>query len=331
VNKVRNQEDRVREIKERHAARLMQYPDVTGVGVGLRLVNGQRTNEVCVRVYVRRKLPEAQLRTTDILPRTLDGVCIDVVEGEFIFMQDDAPPLPLEQRVARHFPFLTPGVSIAGLRVTAGTLGAAVYDVLGGGQLLLSNWHILCNSPDCVQGEEIIQPGVSDGGAAPKDTVAVLERFAHTDRLDAAVARVNGQRFLRDAIPGIGLVRGIAGATLGTRVRKSGRTTGVTIGVVDDVSADIFVEGQFFRDQIGVVPDDGDVVATGGDSGSLVVDEQNLAVGLLFAGPLDGSRYFANQIQDVVDALQIRFTPEPSPLHVAAMLAVTQSLPPSLV
>jgi endonuclease G len=269
VNKVRNQEDRAREIKERHAARLTQYPNVTGVGVGLRLVNGQRTNEVCVRVYVRRKLPEAQLRTTDILPRTLDGVCVDVVEGEFIFLQDDAPPLPLEQRVSRHFPFLPPGVSVGGLRVTAGTLGAAVYDVLGGGQLLLSNWHILCGSPDCVRGEEIVQPGVWDGGAAPKDTVAVLERFAHTDRVDAAVAGVNGQRFLRDAIPGIGLVRGIAGATLSTRVRKSRRTTGVTIGVVDDISADIFVEGQFFRDQIGVVPDDGDVVAAGGDSGSL--------------------------------------------------------------
>jgi hypothetical protein len=324
MNQVRNQEDRVREIKERYATRLTQYPNVTGVGVGLRLVNGQRTNEVCVRVYVRRKLPEGQLRTTEILPRTLDGVTVDVVESEFIFMQEDAPPLPLEQRVTRHFPFLTPGVSVGGLRVTAGTLGAAVYDVLGGGQLLLSNWHVLCGSPDCVQGEEIVQPGVFDGGATPKDTVAMLERFAHTDRVDAAVAAVNGQRFLRDAIPGIGLVRSIGGATLGTRVRKSGRTTGVTIGVVDDVSADVTVSGLMFRDQISVVRDDEDVIVAGGDSGSLVVDEQNLAVGLLFGGRVDGSRWIANQIQDVVDALQIRFTPEPSPLHVAAMLTAIE-------
>jgi hypothetical protein len=324
VNNVRDQENRVREIKERYTARLMQYPNVTGVGVGLKLVDGQRTNEVCVRVYVRRKLPEAQLQTTELLPRTLDGVTVDVVEGEFTFMQGDAPPLPLEQRVTRHFPFLTPGVSVGGLRVTAGTLGTAVYDVMGGGQMLLSNWHVLCGSPDCVQGEEIVQPGVFDGGTAPKDTVAVLERFANTDRVDAAVATVNGQRFLRDAIPGIGLVRSIGGAALGTRVRKSGRTTGVTAGIVDDVSADVTVDGLMFRDQISVVRDNEDVIVAGGDSGSLVVDEQNLAVGLLFAGKRDGSRWIANQIQDVVDALQIRFTPEPSPLHITAMLSATQ-------
>jgi hypothetical protein len=323
MNKKSNREDRVRRIKERYAAHLRQYPNVTGLGVGLRVVRGQRTNEVCLRVYVRRKLPEAQLQTTEILPRTLDGVPVDVVEGEFVFMQDDAPPLPLEQRVARRFPFLTPGVSVGGLRVTAGTLGAAVYDMLGGEQLLLSNWHVLCGSPDCVREEEIVQPGVYDGGAAANDTIALLERFAHTDRVDAAVAKVNGQRFLLDPIPGIGLIRDIGVATLGMRVRKSGRTTGVTIGIVDDVSADVEVSGLPFVDQISVVPDNGDIIVAGGDSGSLVVDEQNLAVGLLFGGRTDGLQLIANQIQDVIDALHIRFTPEPSPLYITAIHAAT--------
>jgi hypothetical protein len=324
MNNMRDQEDRVREIKERYASRLIQYPNVTGVGVGLRLVNGERKNEVCVRVYVSRKLPEAQLQTTEILPRTLDGVDVDVIEGEFTFMQDNAPPLSLEQRVARNFPFLNPGVSVGGLRVTAGTLGAVVYDVAGGGQMLLSNWHVLCGSPDCVQNEEIVQPGVFDGGVAPKDTIAVLKRFAHTDRVDAAVAVVNEQRFLRDAIPGIGVVRSINVATLGMRVRKSGRTTGITIGIIDDISADVVVSGLQFRDQISVVPEDGGVIVAGGDSGSLVVDEQNLAVGLLFGGQTDGLRWIANQIEDVIDALQIRFTPELSPLNVASILAATE-------
>ena len=174
-------------------------------------------------------------------------------------------------------------------------------------------------------GEEIVQPGVFDGGAASGDTVAVLARFAHTDRVDAAVATVNEQRFLRDAIPGIGLVRGTGEARLGTRVFKSGRTTGLTFGIVDDVSADVTVDGVFFRDQFSVVQEDDDSVCVlGGDSGSLVVDEDNLAVGLLFAGRTDGSRWIANQIQDVIDALQIGFTPEPSPLQTAAMLAAAE-------
>ncbi|HEY6975187.1 MAG TPA: hypothetical protein VH396_02790 [Chitinophagaceae bacterium] len=168
-----------------------------------------------------------------------------------------------------------------------------------------------------------MQPGVYDGGAAANDTIALLERFAHTDRVDAAVAKVNGQRFLLDPIPGIGLIRDIGVATLGMRVRKSGRTTGVTIGIVDDVSADVEVSGLPFVDQISVVPDNGDIIVAGGDSGSLVVDEQNLAVGLLFGGRTDGLQLIANQIQDVIDALHIRFTPEPSPLYITAIHAAT--------
>jgi hypothetical protein len=326
VQRGTSEEKRVREAKERHSARLMQYPNVTGVGVGLRVVGGRRTDEVCVRVYVRRKVPEAQLSPADLLPRTVDGATVDVIEGDFVYMQDGAPALPLEERVMRHFPFLTPGVSVGGLRVTAGTLGAAVYDAAEGGQqLLLSNWHVLCGDPACERGEAIVQPGTFDGGAAPRDTVAVLHRFAHTDRVDAAVAFVNGERFLRDAIPGIGLLRGVGGASLGTRARKSGRTTGLTSGTVEDVSADVTVSGKLFLDQIVVTRDGNDPIVQGGDSGSLVVDEHDLAVGLLFGGAIDGSLWIANHVQDVMDALHIRFTPEPSPLLVAAALDVTDA------
>jgi hypothetical protein len=314
-------ESQIREVKERNAARLRAYPNVTGVGVGLRIVGGKLTDEPCVRVYVRRKLPEAELPKDGVLPHSVDGITVDVVEGDFVLMQDGAAPLSFELRVSRHFPFLTPGISVGGLRVSAGTLGAAVYDLAGGGQLLLSNWHVLCGDPDCLPGEEIVQPGVFDGGEAPADTVGALARFADTNRVDAAVAAINGHRFLRDAIPGIGLVRGATGGGLGMRVRKSGRTTGVTTGIVDDVSADVVVSGKQFFGQISVVPEDGEVIVRGGDSGSLVVDEQNMAVGLLFGGRRDGKRIIANQIQDVVDALGIRFTPEPSPLHVTAILS----------
>lgn len=320
----RGDERRARAAKARHADRLRAYPNVTGVGVGLRLVGGRRTDEASVRVYVSRKLPETELRGEDILPRAIDGVPIDVVEGDFTFLQTHAPELPLSDRTGRRFPFLNPGVSVGGLRVSAGTLGAAVYDVSGGGQMLLSNWHVLCGDAAAVPGDAIVQPGVFDGGEDPRDRVAMIERFAHTDLVDAAVARVDGNRFLGDAIAGIGLVRGVGRAFLGARVRKSGRTTGLTAGIVEDVSADLDVGGLWFRDQmvVGREPGNRGKVGAGGDSGSLVVDEMNLAVGLLFAGPRDnsGTFYVANHIQDVIDALRIRFTPEPSPLQVETVL-----------
>jgi hypothetical protein len=65
-----------------------------------------------------------------------------------------------------------------------------------------------------------MRPGVFDGGTPPADTVATLERFAHALRADAPVAVVNGERFLPDVMPNVGLVRGIRAAALGARVRR---------------------------------------------------------------------------------------------------------------
>ncbi|MCC5034811.1 S1 family peptidase [Streptomyces sp. WAC 00631] len=317
---------RIDVVKERFAARLMTYPNVTGVGVGLRMRAGRRLSEPCVRVFVSRKVPEAELRTSDVLPRELEGVTVDVVEGEFTLLRNGAPPLSPERRRARHFPFAVPGTSVAGLRVTAGTLGAAVYDATGGGsQLLLSNWHVLCGVPECAAGEEIVQPGPFDGGTAPRDTVARLLRYADTDRVDAAVAILDGNRFLSDAIAGIGLVSGVGAAGLGMRARKSGRTTGVTGGIIDAVGLDVTVGGRLFRGQFTVASEDGAPVVAGGDSGSLTVDDRNRAVGLLFAGRTDGAYWIANPIADVIAALGIRFTPDPLPLDAAVLLTAADS------
>jgi hypothetical protein len=308
-------EQQARLVKERHAERLRRFQNVTGVGVGFREVGGRRTNETCVRVYVRRKVAESDLPPDEILPRSLDGTRIDVVEGEFKLMQMGASPLPLEQRVSRHYPFARPGISVGGLRVTAGTLGAVAYDRAGGQQLLLSNWHVLCGAAECAEGEEIVQPGVFDGGTAPSDRIATLLRVAHTVRVDAAVAALVPDRFVDSAAAGLGRVSGVRAAALGERAFKSGRTTGVTSGVVTDVSADLDVEGVVFQDQIVVERDDDSIIVSGGDSGSLVVDGRNRAIGLLFAGRTDGSAWIANQIAEVLEALNIRLTPEPSPLE----------------
>jgi hypothetical protein len=84
-------------------------------------------------------------------------------------------------------------------------------------------------------------------------------------------------------ILGIGRVGRTRDAELGMRVRKSGRTSGVTEGRVTALDATVEVDygGQtaVFREQIV-----SDLVSKGGDSGSLVVDESARAVGLLFAG-----------------------------------------------
>jgi hypothetical protein len=297
--------DRVRAIKERHVEALRGYANVTGVGVGFKEVAGSTTGTIAIRVYVRHKIRREDLRPQDLLPREIDGVPIDVIEGDFVI--HDAPA---DHRV-RH-QLLHGGISVGNaLLGGSGTLGCTVFDLRSGMQLLLSNWHVLCGRRDCRVGEPIIQPGT--GGGDPgraRDVVARLHRWALDDRVDAAVAVLSGERFLGRDLLGLGMVYGPREATLGMRVRKSGRTTGVTTAMITDVSANIDVdyrpeldETRHLRDQI--VLKDGSTVSQRGDSGSVWIADDNRVVGLNFAG--SDSLGIANPIAAVMEALAIGF------------------------
>jgi hypothetical protein len=314
---------RVRRAKLRFGQELKTYPNVTGVGVGYRIVGRQRRDEICLRVYVRTKVPESALAPDEILPKAVDGVSVDVIEADWWAM---APNLTIAERQSRHPLEVYAGVSIGGLRVTAGTLGAAVSDLGSGELLLLSNWHVLCGDYDCRPGEPIIQPGVYDGGL-PDDGIAHVKTFAINEDVDAACATVSPARYLLRDLAGLPGFRGIATATRGMRIWKSGRTTGVTTGVVEDIDADVEVSGypegiREFRDQIIAVTDGDTPIVRGGDSGSLVVNGDELAVGLLFGGERKSGSYFiANHISAVISNLAIELPPQQT--HVEATPAVT--------
>ena len=96
-------------------------------------------------------------------------------------------------------------------------------------------------------------------------------------------------------IPLIGAVKGYVekkNIEIGEAVRKFGRTTGYTEGSVFSIYLDIWIwydrtgKSAFFKNQIMIAPDSpafSKFVAKG-DSGSLVVDAQQHALGLVFAG-----------------------------------------------
>lgn len=305
--------NRVREVsrvKQQHADELRCYPNVTGVGVGFRIKDGVRQPEVCIRVYVRQKLPVAALPEGGVLPRSIDSIDVDVIPAEFVTHID----LTLAERQSFQQVEIPAGVSVGGLRVTAGTWGAVVTDATGR-DLILSNWHVLCGSEFCQPGEPIVQPGPFDGGTEV-NIVARLTRFALTTAVDAACAELTGHRFAKHDIAGIGLRPiGIQGATLGLEVVKSGRTTGVTRGFIADVAADVDVGGypggvRHFQGQV-IVESDTPPFSAGGDSGSLVLASNGSAVGLLFAGANDGSNTIMNHIEDVARALQLDFGVHP--------------------
>lgn len=73
-------EARIAQIRARHEAVLLRYPNVVGVDQGLKISGGEPTGVRCIIVYVTTKVPPDQLPAHDLLPTELDGVPVDVVE-----------------------------------------------------------------------------------------------------------------------------------------------------------------------------------------------------------------------------------------------------------
>jgi hypothetical protein len=59
---------------------LLKHPEVTGVDVGRRSIDGKQTEELAIRIYVRDK--KLALQTLK-LPSELQGVPVEVVERDF--------------------------------------------------------------------------------------------------------------------------------------------------------------------------------------------------------------------------------------------------------
>lgn len=131
--------------------------------------------------------------------------------------------------------------------------------------------------------------------------------------VDAALGGPNSLDLIVPEILGLGIPKGTREAYIGMRVRKSGRTTGVTDGIVVACDVSLFVNYSplgygtaLFVDQIATTP-----MAEPGDSGSLTVGTDLYAVGLLFAQT--SNRTFHNRIQNVLGALDIEiWTDEPT-------------------
>jgi hypothetical protein len=203
----------------------------------------------------------------------------------------------------------------------SGTLGALVEK--DGQQFILSNSHVFAHDvsgPDVAEiGDPINQSGLIDVACQdrPADYVANLSSLSSLNPgffspVDAALASVVPNMVRTDgAILEIGPISSTpASAFLTQRVKKSGRTTGLTASRIEGLNATISVGystecggTQFsttFSGQI-IVGNRGSKFIAGGDSGSLMVEDVGStprAVGLLFAG--SSSIAVANPIGDVL-------------------------------
>jgi len=272
---------------------------VTGIDYGFKYVNGQRTETPAIRIHVVVKRDPGRLVAGETFPDQIMGVPVDVLERNYVPSIEGlqgAPASTLPAAAERVDP-LMPGISISHRLCPSGTLGAFVRDRETGDQLLLTNWHVVADSSFAKVGDPITQPGGTDGGVAA-DAIATLTRSMLNANGDAAVAKLLGNRATDPAIRELGVIpTRIRDPKLRETVVKSGRTTGVTKGLVEGV------EGMYYpiyrtRDQVGIkgffiVPlEPGNVdnveLSSNGDSGSLWLAEgTDEVVGLHFAGDRD--------------------------------------------
>ena len=315
---------------------LLSKKNVKGLGRGLDVDDDGNivSDEEVIVVAVQKKMPLDKLDPADVVPIEVDGIKTRVRELGPIYALNNYPDGKDRQRPAHG------GSSIGYQDYTTGTLGLAFE--LGGEYYILSNNHVMAHSNQSNPGDKIIQPGYQDGGKL-FDGIAELDRFEkikfrknpfqpisglfrkitnffrnlfglgskkkkkpkqpEINLVDCALAKVPRISHVSDEIIDIGKVKGIREPELGMKVKKYGRTTGYTEGIIKQLNTTLEVEFSAGRKAIF----EEQIVTSGmsstGDSGSVLLDQDNYLVGLIFSG---NEKYtVANEIKHVFESLEI--------------------------
>jgi hypothetical protein len=260
--------------------------DVRAIDYGYAYEDDKSTERPCIRFHMNRKRRLIDLAKDQRLPKTLEGVEVDVLGVGYM-------PHAGNPRAAQDV--MQPGISVGSRKLrTTGTLGALVRDLSTQNVCLLSNWHVLCGGPEAAPNDEISQPGPMDLSTAR--VVARLERWLRlSEQYDAAVARLTPETASGSEIFGTTIrPTATAAPVLGMRVIKSGAVSGVTHGKIDGIAGSYRLDYTGFGDApqwmegFRIVPDPealDKAISLEGDSGALWVEPTGgRAIGLHFAG-----------------------------------------------
>jgi hypothetical protein len=192
---------------------------------------------------------------------------------------------------------IEPGSGVQHPAGNVGTLGGFV--TTGNDVMMLGNNHILAAFNKAQTGDDIYHPTAPAGAVVGKfDWCEPLRTTGN--RVDLALAQVTWPRY-EAKIPAIGKIAGASSfdpdwVKKRLKVRKFGNASQLTHGYVTAVFAILVTD----VDGTACVFDDAvEVLGTNrsfsdpGDSGSLVMDPTNKAVGVLFAGSASHSYFFS--------------------------------------
>ncbi len=320
-------------------SRFSGLPNVIGMGIGYKKNGRDEADEPAIIFFVDRKVPIESLGVDELIPRRIAGTATDVVEvGEIRFLGRTERRRPAMPGVSIGHYRVTAGTfgAVVKDRKSSDLLILSNNHVLANASDGRDGRSKL--------GDPVFQPGSYDGGSED-DMIGRLVRFVpfsrynkdvnckvasmglraanavlqsvrpsyqlrletlgSTNLVDCALAQPVRPELISPEIMEIGRINGMGDIKPGLRIRKSGRTSGLTAGTVKAVKVSLNVtmghggkDVVRFNDQVMA-----EMKSQPGDSGSLIVDDENRAVGLLFAGSNEYTVF--NPIQTVCDQLGV--------------------------
>jgi hypothetical protein len=301
-------------------ADLMQVPAILGTAVGL-----DDAGRAALVIYVDKD-SQAMEQVVGAIPSEMGHVPVKVELTErFVayaaHTSKQSPPIQLGTSGGWSY-------DLANGYCCGGTLGSLVQ--ANGVQYIMSNYHVFesdivpgGNGIIAQDGDPIIQPGLIDVNcnASGAQVVGALHKVNSlpTSNVDVSVAQVvSGMVSPTGAILEIGTIsKNIVNAALNMKVKKSGRTTGLSSSTISGLNATVRVSYEnecaggtaFTKTYTGqiVAANRGQKFLNSGDSGSLMVENVSAnprAVGLLYAG--SSTSAIANPIGEVLNFLSTK-------------------------
>lgn len=290
----------------------------TGLAANIHAVGvGKLGDEYCIQVFVKDVNDNSETGPGMVeVPNSYRGVPVVLIEMAAVgFLSDTglSSSLAWEQYpngIREQQEVIVGGISGANTNLT-GASGTIGYFCTRKSNFrrrkeihVLSNSHVFADLKKAKVDDSdlIMQP--SPGEPSSNRPIGTLVRFSplkfdgdvkEPNHVDSAIAKLWGRQQHEALIPLIGAVKGYVkknDVKIGEAVRKFGRTTGYSEGRVFSIYLDIWIKydrtGQaaFFQDQILIEPalPQFTKFVSKGDSGSLLVDANQFAVGLIFAG-----------------------------------------------
>lgn len=261
---------------------------IQGIGIGEKLVDGKPTGLPSIRIYVSKKLKEKKVANP--VPRTLKlgkrEVAVDVIEIgkiELHSFKDYRRPIQ-------------PGLCIANENRGGGTLGLILRNRQPPHEFyVLSNYHVLGKAPGSSV-TSIIQPARNYPATGDRKIADYHDYFpmqpsktGYKNIADAAIAKLLPGVPASASLPGIGTIKGVSDAVKkGESVRIVGSTSGESSGKVIDPDFEWAVDYPTAGGKSVRYGFYGQVLCTryaeSGDSGAVVLNQKNHAIGLHVAG-----------------------------------------------